>query len=128
MHGGDERTGELFSYVELEARVRRYHPLRIIRAVVNEAHVALEREFAAVFARSGGPSIPPSRCDGKQADPHGLFIVGTKLGLEVMEIVVELFGANGADENGADEAGGFVRRMRTGLYKGRRAVRYAAAS
>jgi hypothetical protein len=28
MRGGDERSGELFSYVDLEARVRRDHPLR----------------------------------------------------------------------------------------------------
>lgn len=32
--GGDDRTGELFSYVDLEARVRRDHPLRVIRATV----------------------------------------------------------------------------------------------
>jgi hypothetical protein len=28
VRGGDNRTGELFSYVDLEARVRRDHPLR----------------------------------------------------------------------------------------------------
>jgi hypothetical protein len=37
MRGLDERTGELFSYVDLEARVRADHPLRVIRAVSNEA-------------------------------------------------------------------------------------------
>lgn len=37
MRGGDERTGELFSYVDLEARVRRDHPLRAIRTSVTEA-------------------------------------------------------------------------------------------
>lgn len=31
MRGGDERSGALFSYVDLEARVRREHPLRRIR-------------------------------------------------------------------------------------------------
>ncbi len=34
---GNNRTGELFSYVDLEARVRRDHSLRAIRAIVNEA-------------------------------------------------------------------------------------------
>lgn len=29
MRGGDERSGELFSYVDLEARVRKDHPLRV---------------------------------------------------------------------------------------------------
>lgn len=37
MRGGDDRSGELFSYVDLEARVRRDHPLRRIRAILNEA-------------------------------------------------------------------------------------------
>jgi hypothetical protein len=37
----------LFSYVDLEARVRRDHPLRAIRTIVNEALAALEREHAA---------------------------------------------------------------------------------
>ncbi|MDX8498654.1 IS5/IS1182 family transposase, partial [Mesorhizobium sp. VK4C] len=35
MRGLDERTGSLFSYVDLEARVRRDHPLRVIREIVN---------------------------------------------------------------------------------------------
>jgi hypothetical protein len=34
---------ELFSYVNLEARVRGDHPLRGIRAIVNEALAALAR-------------------------------------------------------------------------------------
>ena len=60
MRGRDERTGELFSYVDLEARVRRDHPLRTIREIANEALVSLEREFAALYApRTGRPSIPP---------------------------------------------------------------------
>jgi transposase len=47
---GDNRTGELFSYVELEAGVRRNHPLRAIRTIVNEALSALEREFAGLYS------------------------------------------------------------------------------
>jgi hypothetical protein len=46
---GDNRTGELFSYVDPEARVRRNHPLRAIRTIVNEALSALEREFAGLY-------------------------------------------------------------------------------
>jgi transposase len=61
MRGEDERSGELFSYVDLEARVRADHPLRAIRGVVNEALVALEREFAALYAPLGRPSIPPEK-------------------------------------------------------------------
>ena len=61
MRGGDNRTGELFSYVDLEARVRRDHPLRAIRTIVNEALSALEREFAGLYSPIGRPSIPPEK-------------------------------------------------------------------
>ena len=61
MRGGDNRTGELFSYVDLEARVRRHHPLRAIRTMVNEALAALEREFAVLYSPIGRPSIPPEK-------------------------------------------------------------------
>ena len=62
MRGGDERCGELFSYVDLEARVRRDHPLRRIRAIVNEALATLERDLAALYPPMGRPSIPPESC------------------------------------------------------------------
>ena len=61
MRGSDNRAGELFSYVDLEARVRRDHPLRPIRMIVNEALSALEREFAALYSPMGRPSIPPEK-------------------------------------------------------------------
>src|SRR6188472_2425906 len=61
MRGGDNRTGELFSYVDLEARVRRDHPVRAIRTIVNEALSALEREFAGLYSPIGRPSIPPEQ-------------------------------------------------------------------
>jgi transposase len=61
MRGGDKRTGELFSYVDLEKRVRSGHPLRAIRGLVNEALVALEHEFSALYAPIGRPSIPPEK-------------------------------------------------------------------
>lgn len=61
MRGDDTRTGELFSYVDLEARVRRDHPLRAIREIVNEALVALERDFTALYSPLGRPSIPPEK-------------------------------------------------------------------
>jgi transposase len=61
VRGGDNRTGELFSYVDLEARVRRDHPVRAIRTIVNEALSALEREFAGLYSPIGRPSIPPEK-------------------------------------------------------------------
>ena len=61
MRGADDRTGELFSYVDLEARVRADHPLRAVRTVVNEALIGLEREFAPLYAPLGRPSIAPEK-------------------------------------------------------------------
>jgi transposase len=62
MRGSDQRSGSLFSYVDLEARVRADHPLRPIRVVVNEALAALHADFEAIYAVGvGRPSIPPER-------------------------------------------------------------------
>jgi transposase len=61
MRGGDERTGELFSYVDLEKRVRADHPLRAIRLIVNDALSALERDFSALYSPIGRPSVPPEK-------------------------------------------------------------------
>jgi transposase len=62
MRGSDERSGSLFSYVDLEARVGGDHPLRVIREIANEALSALDGEFAALYpVRLGRPSIPPER-------------------------------------------------------------------
>jgi transposase len=61
MRGGDGWSGELFSYVDLEKRVRSDHPLRTIRTIVNEALAALEADFAALYAPIGRPSIAPEK-------------------------------------------------------------------
>ena len=47
MRGSDERSGELFSYVDLERRVPGSHPLRAIRQVVNEALAGIGAELEA---------------------------------------------------------------------------------
>lgn len=60
MRGSDRRSGALFSYVDLEARVRSDHPLRTIRQLTDEALAALSGSFSALYAaRMGRPSIPP---------------------------------------------------------------------
>lgn len=62
MRGADEHSGTLFSYVDLEARVRADHPLRTIRSIVNEALAALEVSFTPLYApRMGRPSIAPEK-------------------------------------------------------------------
>jgi hypothetical protein len=61
MRGADERSGSLLSYVDLEARVGRNHPLRMIRTIVNEALARLTGDFSALYSRMGRPSIPPEK-------------------------------------------------------------------
>jgi transposase len=61
MRGSDARSGELFSYVDLEKRVPAKHPLRLVRHVVNEVLAALDGDFAKVYADGGRPSIAPER-------------------------------------------------------------------
>ena len=61
MRGSDERTGELFSYVDIEERVPKDHPLRLIRRIVNDVLAALDGEFAELYAEDGRPSIAPER-------------------------------------------------------------------
>jgi transposase len=61
MRGLDGRSGELFSFVDLERRVPERHPLRAIRMIVNEALAALDEEFQAIYASTGRPSIPPEK-------------------------------------------------------------------
>jgi transposase len=62
MRGSDERTGTLFSYVDVEERIKPDHPLRQVRAIANEALSALDGDFAELYPpRFGRPSIPPER-------------------------------------------------------------------
>ena len=61
MRGSDLRSGELFSYIDLEQRVPATHPLRKIRQIVNDVLESLDGAFAKLYAVDGRPSIPPER-------------------------------------------------------------------
>ena len=61
MRGADEQTSSLFSYVSCEARVPLSHPLRCIRAVVDEALDVLSPDFDGMYAQAGRPSIAPEK-------------------------------------------------------------------
>ncbi len=61
MRGADERSGSLFSYVDLEGRVRSDHPLRTIRSVANAALADLSADFAGLYTNFGRPSIAPEK-------------------------------------------------------------------
>jgi len=61
MRGDDEKSGSLFSYIDLEARVRADHPLRPIREIANAALARLSADFAALYPGLGRPSIAPEK-------------------------------------------------------------------
>lgn len=61
MRGCDERSGALFSYVDLEARVHQDHPLRIIREIANAALGDLSGDFDKLYTNFGRPSIAPEK-------------------------------------------------------------------
>ncbi len=61
MRGDDQTSGVLFSYVSCEARVPADHPLRMIRAIVDEALEVLSPSFERLYSRMGRPSIAPEK-------------------------------------------------------------------
>jgi transposase len=61
MRGEDIQQHELFSYGSLEERVPADHPLRPIRAMVDEALKALDGRFDEIYGEDGRKSIPPER-------------------------------------------------------------------
>lgn len=66
MGGGNIRTGELFSYVDLEDRFLRNRPLRAIRLIVNEAVMAFCGELSAFYSPLALPSMPPERLHSRK--------------------------------------------------------------
>jgi transposase len=61
MRGTDLQQGHVFSYVSPEQRVRKDHPLRPIRTLVDQILKQLSREFDKMYAKVGRPSIPPEQ-------------------------------------------------------------------
>ncbi len=61
MRGDDRQQPAMFSYISPEARVPQDHPLRAIRALVDEVLGELSPRFETLYARVGRPSIPPEK-------------------------------------------------------------------
>jgi transposase len=61
MRGADRTSGSLFSYVDLEGRVPKGHPLRAMRDLVNASLETMDATFSGLYKAGGRPSIAPER-------------------------------------------------------------------
>jgi transposase len=61
MRGDDRQQEAMFSYISPEARVPQDHPLRAIRALVDDVFGELSPRFETLYSRMGRPSIPPEK-------------------------------------------------------------------
>jgi transposase len=61
MRGDDEKQDGMFSYVSPEKRVPADHPLRPLRAMMDDILKGMSPRFAKLYARTGRPSIAPER-------------------------------------------------------------------
>jgi transposase len=61
MRGDDREPDSMFSYVSTEQRIPKDHPLRAIRALVDDVLRDMSREFDRLYAAIGRPSVPPER-------------------------------------------------------------------
>ena len=81
MRGTDQQQNHMFSYLSPETRVRKNHPLRAIRAMVDRVLVRLSRRFDSMYAAVGRASIPPEKllraqCADAVLDPQRAFVDG----------------------------------------------------
>lgn len=61
MRGTDDQQNQMFSYLSPEQRVRKDHPLRVIRMMVDDALQSLSAQFTRMYAPEGRPSIAPEK-------------------------------------------------------------------
>jgi len=61
MRGDDFQQAQMYSYLSPERRVPANHPLRAIRAMMDEVLAGMSRRFDAMYAAVGRPSIAPEK-------------------------------------------------------------------
>lgn len=61
MYGIEDSQQQLFSYVNLEARIPVDHAVRPLRELVDGILKGNGRPFDYVYSKEGRPSIPPER-------------------------------------------------------------------
>jgi transposase len=61
MRGKPDFQPPMFFAIRVEDRVRRDHPLRPIKKMVDEELSRMSRRFDAAYAETGRPGVPPER-------------------------------------------------------------------
>lgn len=61
MRGQERHQDTMFSYVSMEERIPKDHPLRGIRKTIDEILEGLSSRFNRMYATGGRPSIPPEQ-------------------------------------------------------------------
>jgi hypothetical protein len=61
MRGADHHQSDMFGYLSPEQRVRKDHPLLVVRAMTDEILGDLSSLFDSMYAECGRPSIPPEK-------------------------------------------------------------------
>ncbi len=61
MRGEVDPQPTMFSYVDLESRIPKHHPIRKIRRIVDKALPELEGALQQMYSDRGRPSIPPEQ-------------------------------------------------------------------
>src|SRR5271169_3169276 len=61
MRGIDHQQVDIFSYISPEQRVRKDHPLRLVREMTDEILKRMSPLFDAMYADGGRPSIAPEK-------------------------------------------------------------------
>ena len=61
MRGKHDPQVSILTFIDLETRVSPDHPLRIIKAIADQALAELSPDLDRMYAEVGRPSIPPER-------------------------------------------------------------------
>ncbi len=61
MRGEMDPQPEMFSYIDLESRIPKRHPIREICRIVDQTLPLLEPAFEQIYSGRGRPSIPPEQ-------------------------------------------------------------------
>lgn len=61
MRGNENNQQSMFSYISMEKRIPKDHPLRAIRKMVDSALEDMSNRFSEIYSQTGRPSIPPEQ-------------------------------------------------------------------